>query len=418
VRPGGLQAARAAAELAARRSYGKLIAWLSARGGDLASAEDALADAFAAALAVWPASGVPERPEAWLLTTARRRLVDMARRRRTGGAAEPELLALVEDAAAAAAERADAAVPDWRLRLLFACAHPAIEPGVRGPLMMQAVLGFDAAAIAAAFLVAPATMGQRLVRAKRRIREAGIPFRVPEADELAGRLETVLQAIYAAFTAGWADPAGDVAARGLSEEAIWLARLVTALLPGEPEAAGLLALLLHADARRGARRDETGAYVPLDRQDTALWSPKAMAEAEALLRQAGSCRRPGRFQLEAAVQSVHAARRVTGRTDWPAIVLLYDRLLALDASPVAALNRAVALAEAAGPAAGLAALDALAGDERLSRYQPYWAARADLLARCGAGAQAVPAYDRAIALEPDPAVRAWLQVRRDGLAGD
>jgi RNA polymerase sigma-70 factor (ECF subfamily) len=406
-------AARAAAEAAARRSYGKLVAFLAARTRDVAGAEDALSEAFAAALADWPAHGVPRSPEAWLLTVARRRLIDDFRRRRHGEDAA-EALALM---AGTGGQEGEAPVPDERLALMFACAHPAIEAPVRAPLMLQTILGFDAATIASAFLVAPSTMGQRLVRAKAKIRQAGIPLRVPQRAELRARLDAVLDAIYAVYTQGWSDPAGTEArCRNLAEEAIWLGRLAASLLPGEPEALGLLSLMLHAEARRPARRDAQGDYVPLAEQSPGSWDAPLMAEAEALLLHASRLDAPGRFQFEAAVQSVHAARRRTGTTDWAAIERLYAALAALTGSPVVAINRAVALAEMHGPTAGLAALDTLAGDARLDDYQPYWAARAGLLARSGELAAADQAYQRAIGLESDPAVRRFLQQRRSVLA--
>jgi RNA polymerase sigma-70 factor (ECF subfamily) len=406
--------ARAAAEAVARRSYGKLVAFLAARTRDVAAAEDALADAFAAALADWPVTGVPANPEGWLVTAARRRSIDAVRRRQTAEAGETHLGLIAEELEEAMAE-ADA-IPDERLRLMFACAHPAIDEAIRAPLILQTVLGFEAASIASAFLVAPATMGQRLVRAKARIREAGIPFRVPEADELAPRLEAVLDAIYAAFAEGWTDAAGtETRRRELSGEAMWLGRLVAHTLPEEPEALGLVALMLHAEARRPARRDAAGNYVPLAAQDTARWDVDAIEEAEALLKRAAMMGRVGRYQLEAAIQSAHVVRRHTGSSDWRAIVTLYDALLALTGSPVVAVNRAVAFAESEGPAAGLAALDALADDQRLAEYQPYWAARADLLARAGRIAEASEAYGRAIGLEADPAVRDFLTRRRAAL---
>ncbi len=281
--------------------------------------------------------------------------------------------------------------------------------------MLQAVLGLDAATIAAAFLVTPANMGQRLVRAKRRIRDTGIPFRVPDAGDLPGRIDAVLDAIYATFGTGWRDPGGDVRHQGLMEEAIWLGRVLAARLPDEPEVPGLLALMLHAAARLPARRSMDGEYAPLSEQDPADWDGAMVDEAEDLLRQAGRQRRMGRFQLEAAVHSVHAARRRTGGTDWPALVQLYDALLALTDSPVVAVNRAAALAGAQGAVAGLAALESLAGDPRLVDYQPYWATRADLCARLGDAGAAAAAYARAIALESDPAVRAFLEERRGAL---
>ncbi len=413
----GDDAARATAESLARRSYGKLLALLAARTRDLAGAEDALSDAFAAALVEWPASGVPKNPEAWLLTVARRKQIDALRRRRVGEQSTSHLQ-LVAEELAAAAENATL-LPDERLALMFACAHPAIAPAIRAPLILQTVLGFDAAAIGSAFLVAPATMAQRLVRAKNKIREAGIPFQVPERGELAGRLEAVLEAIYAAFAEGWSDPAGtEVRRRNLAEEGIWLGRLVVALLPEEPEALGLLGLMLYAQARRQARRDADGEYVPLGDQDPSAWDGALIDEAEALLRRAGHMPGTGRYQLEAAVQSAHVVRRRTGRADWGAIAHLYDALLAMTDSPVVAINRAVAIAETRGDAAGLAALDAVAEDPRLAEYQPYWAARARLLARTGAIDAADAAYERAIGLEADPAVRRFLQRQRTALGGE
>jgi len=409
--------ALATAEAAARRSYGKLVAFLAARTRDVAAAEDALSAAFEAALRDWPSNGVPLNPEAWLMTAAKRQLIDAARRHRTREAAVPDLLLFADVSTDDAVDHPSrVAIPDDRLLLMFACAHPAIEPGAHAPLMLQTILGFDAAAIASAFLVAPTTMGQRLVRAKAKIKQAGVPFRLPDADDLPQRLAAVLDAIYATFTEGWSDP-GDTEARraDLADEGIWLGRLVVALMPDEPEALGLLAMMLHAQARRGARRDAQGRYVPLDEQDTTLWDAEQIDAAEALLRQAGAMQRIGRYQLEAAVQSAHAARHRTGRADWQAIVQLYDALLVLTGSPVVAINRAVAIAETRGAAEALAALDTLEGDARLADYQPWWAARAGLLARAGKVAQAELAYARAIGLEADPAVRRFLQERCDAL---
>lgn len=400
----------ATAAAVARRSYGRLIAFLAARTRDVAGAEDALSEAFAAALASWPTQGIPEHPEAWLLTAARRRLIDGWRQQRGQQTLAQQLLwlGLGEEGP----EEAPPEIPDQRLALLFACAHPAIDAGVRAPLMLQTVLGFDAATIASAFLVAPSTMGQRLVRAKAKIRQAGIPFQVPGVELLGERLAAVLDAVYATFSQGWDDP-GDEGL--LADEAIWLGRLLVALLPDEPEALGLLALMLHSHARRMARRDGAGGYVPLSEQDCGRWDGAMMDEAETLLRRAGGLGALGRFQLEAAIQSAHAVRRHGGGTDWPAIAQLYRALARLTDSPVVAINQAIALAHCEQPAAGLAALDALAADPRLAQFQPFWAARAELLARCGDGVAAGQAYERAAGLTTDPAVRAFLQQRRSSL---
>ncbi|TPM35489.1 RNA polymerase sigma factor [Mesorhizobium sp. B2-3-3] len=403
----------AAAEAAARQSYGKLVAWLAARTRDVAGAEDVLADAFAAALERWPRTGVPAQPEAWLLAVARRRRVDAVRRRLTREAGREHLKLIAEEMEA---RMTDEDLPDERLRLMFACAHPAIESGVRAPLILQTILGFDAATIASAFLVSPATMSQRLVRAKARIRETGIPFRVPERTELGERLDAVLEAIYAAFAEGWSDPDGtETRRRNLASEGIWLGRLVASLLPDEPEALGLLALMLFAEARRPARRDAAGDYVPLTAQDCALWDDVLIDEAEALLGHAATKGVIGRYQLEAAVQSAHTTRRLSGRIDWAAIRQLYDALSMISGSPVVAINRAVAIAETDGATAGLAALYVLGDDKRLADYQPYWAARAGLLARLGNVVHAAEAYDRAIGLERDPALRRFLQAKRAAL---
>jgi RNA polymerase sigma-70 factor (ECF subfamily) len=284
--------------------------------------------------------------------------------------------------------------------------------------MLQAVLGLDAQRIASAFLTSPAAMAKRLVRAKSRIREAGVPFAIPEASELAPRLDAVLEAIYAAFAEGWSDAAGtDAARRDLTEEAIFLARLVAGLLPEEPEALGLLALMLHAEARRPARRDAAGDYVPLGWQDASLWDAAMIAQAETLLIRASRLGAIGRFQLEGALQSAHACRGRTGHADWEGVVQLYDALLAISASPVVAINRALAVAQRDGAPAGLAALDAVAGHPGLAQYQPWWAARAELLARSGATAAAREAYGLAIGLERDPAVRRFLQNALAALPG-
>jgi predicted RNA polymerase sigma factor len=400
--------AASAAELAARASYGRLVACLAARWRDVARAEDALGDALVAALETWPHKGVPDNPEAWLLTAAKRRLIDAARHAAVESAAEADVLTMLE------ARTGDARAPelgDERLALLFVCAHPAIDESARTPLMLQTVLGLDAARIASAFLVAPATMSQRLVRTKAKIREAGIPFEAPTGDELSARVDAVLEAIYAAYGSGWDDVAGtDPRRRGLADEAIWLGRLVVRLLPTEPEAQGLLALMLHCEARRPARRDAAGAYVPLAEQDVARWSRPLIDEAEKALRIAARAAAPGRFQLEAAIQSAHAQRAVTGETDWDAIALLYEALLACAPTIGARVAHAAAIGETRGPVAALTALDRIPADA-IAAYQPYWALRGHLFRTLGKTSPARDAYQRAIGLSEDPAVREFLAAR-------
>jgi RNA polymerase sigma-70 factor (ECF subfamily) len=402
--------AAAAAERVARESYGRLLALLVARTRDVAAAEDALADAFAAALSAWPRGGAPDNPEAWLFAAAKRKLIDAARKRKTAADGEQQIVLNVEEIEA---ETADA--PDRRLGLLFACAHPDIDENVRTPLMLQVVLGFSAERIAAAFLVEPATMGQRLVRAKKKIRDAGIGFDVPEPAEWKARLVAVLDAIYAAYGSGWSDPLGaDPERRGLAEEAVWLARVLALHVRDDPEVMGLLSLVLHLEARRPARRDADGRFVPLDEQDVGLWRREKLAEAEALLREASRVKRPGRYQFEAAIQSAHATRAWRGEADWDAIVLLYQALAELTGSPVARLNAAAAIARRDGPEKGMAALEAL-DVAALRDYQPYWALMADLCARLGRNEAARAAYDEAMARESDVAVVRFLAERRAAL---
>src|SRR5262245_33006949 len=400
---------RGMVEAVARASYGRLVAYLAAQTRDVGGAEDALGDALLSALRTWPRDGVPQRPEAWLLAAARHRVIDQARRAHVR-AAHAETLRLL--AGESPPPEPPDEFPDERLKLLFVCAHPAIDPALHAPLMLQAVLGLDAARIAQAFLVSPAAMGQRLVRAKARIREARIPFEVPEEPELPQRLDGVLEAIYAAYGIGW-DGAVDVDLhrRDLAEEAIWLARLLRQRLPAEPETRGLLALMLFCDARRAARRAPDGRYVPLSEQDPALWSLPAIEEAEAELAAAARERRPGRFQLEASIQSVHAERARGGQPDWGAIVLFYEHLVRLAPTLGARIGQAAAIAEAEGSEAGLALLDGIPPTD-VSTYQPYWAVRAHLLQRLGRGDAAGSAFDRAIGLTEDDAVRRFLLERR------
>jgi predicted RNA polymerase sigma factor len=396
-------------ERVARESYGRLVAYLSLHTHDVAGAEDALSNALIAALTTWPRDGVPQNPEAWLLTAARHSLIDLVRHRRVAEASEPTLLLLREESQEAIMSTK---FPDERLKLLFVCAHPAIDPAMHTPLMLQTVLGLDAVRIAHAFLVSPTTMGQRLVRAKTKIRDSGIRFAVPQEDELPQRLDAVLEAIYAAFGIGWDDMAGvDQRGRDLAEEAIWLAHVLLQLMPGEAEVRGLLALMLHCEARRAARRGPDGRYISLSEQDTQQWSLPLIDEAELHLAAASSRNRPGRFQLEAAIQSVHAERVRSGRTEWTAIVLFYEQLIRISPTLGARIGYAAALGEANGPQAGLAALDRI-GRDAASTYQPYWAVRAHLLQRINRTSEAADAFDRAIGLAEDPAVRQFLLQRR------
>jgi RNA polymerase sigma-70 factor (ECF subfamily) len=396
-------------ERVARESYGRLVAYLSSHTRDVASAEDALSNALIAALTTWPRDGVPQNPQAWLLTAARHSLIDLVRHRQVAEASEPTLLLLREESEEAIMS---AKFPDERLKLLFVCAHPAIDPAMHTPLMLQTVLGLDAARIAHAFLVSPKTMGQRLVRAKTKIRDGGIRFEVPQERELPQRLDAVLEAIYAAFGIGWDDMAGvDQRGRDLAEEAIWLARVLLQLMPGEAEVRGLLALMLHCEARRPARRGPDGRYIPLSAQDTQQWSLPLIDEAERHLAAASSRNCAGRFQLEAAIQSVHAERARSGRTEWAATVLFYEQLIRISPTLGARIGYAAAVGEANGPQAGLAALDRIDRDAT-SSYQPYWAVRAHLLQRLGDTSEAADAFDRAIGLAEDPAVRQFLLQRR------
>ncbi len=398
-------ATHAAIEAVVRESYGRLVAYLAARSGDVAGAEDALSDAFGTALQRWPTDGVPEKPEAWLLHAARNRLIDAARHAQVQKRAEPflQLAREAEDVA-----MTHPTFPDERLKLLFVCAHPAVDVAARTPLMLQTVLGLDAARIASAFLASPAAMEQRLVRAKTKIRVAGIPFSVPEPPEWRERVAFVLDAIYSAYTAGWQTVIDDGSTHhALAGEALAVGRTLVELMPEEPEAHGLLALMLHCEARRAARYSRDGKFVPLDRQDTKLWSQRMITEAEKHLRTASLSRRVGRYQLEAAIQSIHAHRAVSGEIDWKEIALLYEGLVQLAPTIGAHVGRAVALAESGSTAAGLSALDAIS-DSRTADYQPWWAARGHLLRQLGRTADAHAAFRRAASLTEDPALRAYL----------
>ena len=392
-------------ERIARESYGRLVALLAVRTRDVGTAEDLLAEAFAAALEQWPAQGVPSNPDGWLVTVAKRRHLDGLRRGQVQVNGEPHLQMLASELEEAAHMSEE--LPDRRLALMFACAHPSIERGARAPLILQTVLGITAKAIASAFLVSPASMSQRLVRAKLHIKASSIPFSVPDQHEMPERLDAILEALYAAYSTGWDESQG---ASELAPEAIWLSRLIATLLPEEPEAKALLAMMLYAEARRVARRDAHGCYVPIDSQDVDLWDGSLIGEAEKLLHACNRAGPTGRYQLEAAIQSAHIARRLSGANCWPAIVSLYDHLVALTNSPVAVLNRAAALAEIAGPDAALAELRTISSDKRILGYQPYWATVGHLNLRAGNIETGCEALRVAIGLSTDNAVRQHLRL--------
>ncbi|WP_273652214.1 RNA polymerase sigma factor [Cellulomonas fimi] len=389
--------ARAAAERAARDSYGRLVALLAASTGDLAQAEDALADAFERALTTWPADGVPRAPDAWLLTVARNRLRDVWR-----SAAVRRSAPLDDARAPAAPDGVDVdpdAIEDRRLALLFVCAHPAIAPDVRTPLMMQTVLGLDSQVVARAFAVSPGAMQQRLVRAKRRIARARIPFVVPDRRSMPERLPAVLEAVYGCAAVTWRQDG-----RELAGEAQHLAVVLASLLDDDAEAWALAALVTLSLARRQAG----DAFVPLDEQDPSTWDEHLVAEGESYLRRATRPGPPGRFRLEAAIQAVHCDRRRTGVVDWTALRTLYRALDAVAPSLGSRTALAVVVGRLDGPEAGLAALP----PEPVPAFQPWWAARGDLLARAGRPDEAADAFARAAALSDDDAVRDYLEGRR------
>ena len=404
-----------AAEQTARQSYGKLIAFLAARFRDVPAAEDALSDAIAAALSTWPERGIPDNPEAWLLVAAKRNLLRRVRHENVRAGARDRIMMAFEEAE----ERMNAdnsTFPDERLKLLFVCAHPALDRSAHTPLMLQSVLAVDAATIAKAFLVSPQAMSQRLVRAKIKIRDAHIPFIVPERPALPERLESVLSAIYAAYGLGWDGVDGEIGKqRSLADEAIWLGRTLLATLPEEPEAAGLLSLMLYSQSRQVARRDANGRYVPLDEQDMALWDDEMIAEADNLLRKAGTFGRFGAFQCQAAIQSVHADRRRSGITDWTALAKLYEALVIMKPTAGARVSHAAVVGKVEGPTTGLALLDRIA-EREIVDYQPYWAVRAHLLTEAGDAENASHAYRTAIGLSDSGAVRQFLQARLDSIA--
>ena len=389
-------------ERVARASYGRLLALLAAPTGDIPLAEDALADAFEQALKSWPTSGVPANPEGWLLTVARNRLRDVFKSsaRRTSTPLSDREPSILDDLDLDA-------IPDKRLELMFVCGHPAIDASTRTPLMLQTVLGLDAAQIAAAFALPPAAMAQRLVRAKRRIWDARIPFAVPTRQDMPARLSAVLEAVYGAYAIDWMPVAGETARDSLSGEALYLAATLAELLQDEPEASGLAALIALSLSRADARVIE-GRYVPLDEQDTSRWNTGLIAEGEAWLRRAHALGRIGRFQLEAAIQSVHCARAASDVTDWVTLRKLYEALISIAPSLGARVSLSAVIGKLDGPEAGLSALDAI-DDPAMPRFQPAWATRAHLLASVGRPGEAAIAYERAISLTTDPALRTFLR---------
>ena len=404
--------------MASREERGRLLASLVRQFGDLDLAEEVASDAVAAALERWPVDGVPGRPGAWLLTTARRKAVDRLRRDKAYAARIAVLQAEVDRDGPAAESAEDGDVPDERLRLFFTCCHPALPLDAQVALTLRCLAGLSTPEVARAFLVPAATMAQRIVRAKRKIKGARIPFRVPEAHELPARLPGVLRVVYAIFTEGYAASVGPELVRGdVADEAIRLARILHRLLPREREVAGLLALLLLVDARREARTGPDGQLVLLAEQDRSRWDRGFIEEGRRLVVIALPGGRPGPYALQAAIAAVHDEAADVATTDWPQVVALYDVLADVAPSPVVALNRAVAVAMRDGPAAGLELLDGLAADERLRGYHLLPAARADLLRRLGRRAEAAAAYEEALALVGNAAERAYLARRHEEVGG-
>jgi RNA polymerase sigma-70 factor (ECF subfamily) len=390
-----------------RRVFATLVRLI--RDFDLA--EEAMHEAFAAALEQWAQEGVPENPRAWLVSTGRFKAIDIIRRRTKRNDLLPDLARKMEQSAAQNAARADQEIEDDRLRLIFTCCHPALDPHVQVALTLREVCGLTTEEIARAFLTAPATMAQRLVRGKAKIRDAGIPFEVPAAEELAARLDSVLQVAYLVFNEGYAASSGEsVTRQELSEEAIRLTRLLVELLPA-PEAQGMLALMLLQESRRGARATPEGDLILLEDQDRSLWNREQIAEGKQLLAQALASRRFGAYTVQAAIAAVHAEATTAAATDWNQIVALYDALFRLQPSPIVALNRAVAVTMRDGPAAGLTIVDELLREPELADYHLAHAARADFCRRLGRLPEARAAYQTALSLVKQEPERRFLEKR-------
>jgi len=406
----------AAVEQAFRVERSRVLAALIRQLGDFQLAEDALQDAFAAAVATWSRDGVPANPGAWLMTTARRRAIDRLRRNRSLADRAARLAELTRINASAHEEAQDSAIADERLRLIFTCCHPALALEARVALTLRMLGGLSTAEIARAFLVAEPTMGQRLTRAKRKIAQAGIPYRVPDDDVLPDRLRGVLMVVYLIFNEGYLASGGERLVRGeLCSEAVRLGRLLSKLMPDEAEVWGLLALMLLHDARRGARVDASGAYVALDRQDRSRWDRGRMREGLAALERGLRLRQPGQYLLQAAIAALHARAPTAEQVNWRAIAELYLALSRVAPSPVVEINRAVAVAFAHGAQAGMGVLAPLLEDPALERYQPLYAAQAELLMRAGDRAAAARAYEQAIALSSNEVERSELERRRSEL---
>ncbi|HUP09467.1 MAG TPA: DUF6596 domain-containing protein [Caldimonas sp.] len=402
-----------------RAEGARVLAGLIRRCGDFELAQDALQDAFARALETWPRRGVPDAPAAWLTTVAQRRVVDLVRRRATGPLYmdEPPDAPAPEDEIATD-EAARSGVEDDRLRLLFTCCHPAIAPAAQMALALRTLGGLSTREIARAFLEAEATTAQRLVRVQRKIRDARIPYEVPVREALPERLDAVLGVVYLIFNEGYSSTStGDLVRPDLSAEAIRLGRLVVDLMPGEPEALGLLALMRLHDARREARVDASGALVPLEEQDRSRWSREAIAEGLSILDRALAMRHRGPYQVQAAIAALHARAACAAETDWAQIAALYRGLAAEQPSAVVALNEAVAVAMARGPEHGLALIDRIDAGGELEGYHLLPAARADLLRRLGRLDAAAAAYDQALRLARNPAERLYLERRRRACTG-